>query len=50
MRAAGADVETAVYEGAPHSFFDRAFADWAPACDDAWRRMLALTDRVAATR
>src|SRR5207245_4419718 len=25
MRAAGAEVETAVYDGAPHSFFDRAF-------------------------
>jgi carboxymethylenebutenolidase len=50
MRASGADVETAVYEGAPHSFFDRAFAGWAPACDDAWQRILALTDRVAATR
>jgi carboxymethylenebutenolidase len=48
MRAAGADVETAVYDGAPHSFFDRAFGDWAPACQDAWGRILAFTDRVAA--
>jgi carboxymethylenebutenolidase len=48
MRAAGADVETAVYDGAPHSFFDRAFGEWQEACADAWRRMLALTDRVAA--
>src|SRR4051812_36066788 len=47
MRAAGADVETAVYDGAPHSFFDRAFGDWSDACADAWRRILALTDRVA---
>lgn len=29
-----------VYEGAPHSFFDRSFAQWKDACDDAWRRML----------
>ena len=36
-----------VYEGAPHSFFDRAFGEWAEACDDAWRHVLALTDRVA---
>jgi carboxymethylenebutenolidase len=48
MRAAGADVDDVVYEGAPHSFFDRAFGEWADACDDAWRHVLALTDRVAA--
>ncbi|MQA33222.1 dienelactone hydrolase family protein [Modestobacter roseus] len=47
MRAAGADVDEVVYEGAPHSFFDRAFGEWAEACDDAWRHVLALTDRVA---
>jgi carboxymethylenebutenolidase len=47
MRSAGAEVETAVYEGAPHSFFDRTFGDWEEACADAWRRILALTDRVA---
>jgi carboxymethylenebutenolidase len=32
--------EQHVYEGAPHSFFDRGFAQWKEACDDAWRRML----------
>jgi carboxymethylenebutenolidase len=48
MRAAGADVDAVVYDGAPHSFFDRAFGEWAEACDDAWRHVLALTDRVAA--
>jgi len=48
MRAAGAEVETAVYDGAPHSFFDRAFGEWADACADAWQRILALADRVAA--
>ncbi|MGY1857643.1 dienelactone hydrolase family protein [Modestobacter sp. SYSU DS0290] len=47
MRAAGAEVDDVVYEGAPHSFFDRAFGEWAGACDDAWRHVLALTDRVA---
>ena len=47
MRAAGADVDDVVYEGAPHSFFDRAFGEWAEACQDAWRHVLALTDRVA---
>ncbi|MFW3168500.1 dienelactone hydrolase family protein [Geodermatophilus sp. CPCC 206100] len=48
LRGGGAEVETAVYDGAPHSFFDRAYGDWAEACADVWRRVLALTDRVAA--
>jgi carboxymethylenebutenolidase len=34
--------EMHIYEGAPHSFFDRSFAEWKDACDDAWRRMLAF--------
>jgi carboxymethylenebutenolidase len=37
---AGVKHESKVYEGAPHSFFDRSFAEWKDACDDAWRRML----------
>ena len=49
MRAAGADVVTAVYDGAPHSFFDRAFGDWQETCADAWERMLTFIDRVART-
>jgi carboxymethylenebutenolidase len=48
LRSGGADVETAVYDGAPHSFFDRSYGDWAQACEDVWRRTLALTDRIAA--
>jgi carboxymethylenebutenolidase len=48
LRAGGAEVQTAVYDGAPHSFFDRAHGEWAQACEDVWRRVLALTDRVAA--
>lgn len=47
MRAAGADVDAVVYDGAPHSFFDRAYGAWAEACADAWQHVLALTDRVA---
>ncbi|NEK85038.1 dienelactone hydrolase family protein [Blastococcus saxobsidens] len=46
MRTAGAEVDAVVYDGAPHSFFDRAHADWADACRDAWEHVLALTDRV----
>ena len=37
--------EYVIYDGAPHSFFDRSFSDWAPACDDAWGRMLGFVDR-----
>ncbi len=47
MRAAGAEVDAVVYDGAPHSFFDRAFGEWEEACADAWQHLLALTDRVA---
>ncbi|MDO8309092.1 MAG: dienelactone hydrolase family protein [Actinomycetota bacterium] len=47
MRAAGADVTVVVYEGAPHSFFDRHFDEWADASADAWKHVLALVDRVA---
>jgi len=47
MRAAGAEVETYVYEGAPHSFFDRSFADWTEACTDVWDHVLTFTDRLS---
>ncbi|MEP7003754.1 MAG: dienelactone hydrolase family protein [Chloroflexota bacterium] len=30
------------YPNAPHSFFDRTFAQWQDACDDAWRRALGF--------
>jgi carboxymethylenebutenolidase len=34
-----------LYEGAPHSFFDRGFEQWQDACADAWVQMLAFIDR-----
>ena len=40
LTAAGVPHEMHVYDGAPHSFFDRAYDQWKDACDDAWRRML----------
>lgn len=46
LTAAGNHHELVVYEGAPHSFFDRSFGDWASACDDAWGRMLGFIDRL----
>lgn len=40
LTAAGVLHETVVYEGAPHSFFDRAMEEHREACADAWRLML----------
>ena len=45
LEAAGVPLESHVYEDAPHSFFDRGFAQWKDACDDAWRRMLDFVKR-----
>jgi len=42
---AGVEHEIVVYPGAPHSFFDRAYAEYAEASEDAWRRTLAFADR-----
>jgi carboxymethylenebutenolidase len=42
LSAAGVAHDAHVYEGAPHSFFDRSFDQWKDACDDAWRRILAF--------
>lgn len=46
-RAAQRDivVDRHVYPDAPHSFFDRTYADHRDTCDDAWRRVLAFTER-----
>lgn len=41
--------ESHVYEGAPHSFFDRGFEQWKDACDDAWRRMLDFIKKHSST-
>ena len=45
LKAAGVPAEMHIYEGAPHSFFDRTFAQWKEAGDDAWRRMLAFVKK-----
>jgi carboxymethylenebutenolidase len=45
LTESGKEHEFVVYDGAPHSFFDRGFSDWAAACDDAWVRMLGFIDR-----
>ena len=43
VREHGVEATVQVYPDAPHSFFDRTFAEHKEACDDAWTRMLAFT-------
>jgi carboxymethylenebutenolidase len=40
LTEAGVPHKMVVYEGAPHSFFDRTFAEHQEAAEDAWRQML----------
>ncbi|MFI7614198.1 dienelactone hydrolase family protein [Nonomuraea terrae] len=44
---AGTPYEKHVYKGAPHSFFDRSYGEWAEVCQDAWRQILDFTERHA---
>ena len=46
LSAEGVDHELHTYPGAPHSFFDRSYAEFSIECDDAWQRVLAFTGRV----
>jgi carboxymethylenebutenolidase len=39
---AGVEHEIHIYPEAPHSFFDRKYEEYAEACEDAWRRVLAF--------
>ncbi len=43
LRAVGVDVETHVYEGAPHGYFSRS-DEFKEACDDSWATILAYFD------
>ena len=45
LRERGTEVETHVFEGAPHSFFDRSFAEHRDDCDEAWRLLLTFVRR-----
>jgi carboxymethylenebutenolidase len=40
LKETGVPNELVVYDGAPHSFFDRSYEQHADACDDAWRRVV----------
>ena len=42
LRKAGKKHDSTVYPGAPHSFFDRKFAEFADASADAWKRAQAF--------
>ena len=44
-RKAGIKHDMKVYEGAPHSFFDRRHKDFAAASEDAWNRVLDFIER-----
>jgi len=48
LSAAGVEHELFVYDGAPHSFFDRRFEEHAEASADAWQRVLEFIERHAA--
>jgi len=39
LSAAGVEARAVTYDGAPHSFFDRAYEQWADACADSWQQM-----------
>jgi carboxymethylenebutenolidase len=41
---AGKEHKTVIYDGAPHSFFDRSYGQWEQACADAWQEMLGFVD------
>ncbi|MCB1247403.1 MAG: dienelactone hydrolase family protein, partial [Acidimicrobiia bacterium] len=44
LESAGVSHEVVVYPDAPHSFFDRKYADFADESADAWDRVLAFVD------
>ncbi len=45
LDAAGVEHEVVIYPGAPHSFFDRKYEEFAGDSDDAWARVLAFLER-----
>jgi carboxymethylenebutenolidase len=45
LSAAGVEHELFLYDGAPHSFFDRSQAQFAEASEDAWKRVLEFIGR-----
>lgn len=37
--------EIVIYDGAPHSFFDRKYEQFATECEDAWKRIFNFIDK-----
>jgi len=50
LEEAGVEHEIAIYDGAPHSFFDRKFEEFADASADAWDRTLAFVAQHSGTK
>jgi carboxymethylenebutenolidase len=48
LSEAGVEHELVTYEGAPHSFFDRRYEEFAAASENAWRRVLDFLARHSA--
>ena len=44
LSAAGVEHEIVTYDGAPHSFFDRRYEEYADASANAWSRVLAFIE------
>jgi carboxymethylenebutenolidase len=44
LEEAGVEHELVVYEGAPHSFFDRKYEEFADASADAWDRVIGFIE------
>ena len=44
LNAAGVEHEIVTYDGAPHSFFDRRYEEYADASANAWSRVLAFME------
>ncbi len=49
LTEAGVPHEVVIYEGAPHSFFDRSYQEHAEASQDAWRRVLDFIQKHSKT-
>ena len=47
LTAAGVEHEVVIYPGAPHSFFDRKYEEFAADSEDAWNRVLRFIERYA---
>jgi carboxymethylenebutenolidase len=48
LTAARVEHDLVIYDGAPHSFFDRKYEEFAEDSEDAWRRTLEFIERHAA--